>query len=121
MELITVDQVAQPVHGTRDLGRCRLALVAVLRLVAAGHEASDHRAQRPDAERGFHPQDASIIGRNDAVSIRQPGARVTQKTTTSATSSGAIIPGSADSGRPSPSATSVATPPGQPLGQRTPG
>ena len=45
VELVVVHQVAEPVDGAVHLLRDRL--VAPLRLVAAGHEARDHRAEAP--------------------------------------------------------------------------
>ena len=48
VELVVVHEVAEPLDGAAHLLRGRL--VAVLGLVAAGHEAGDHRAQRPDPQ-----------------------------------------------------------------------
>jgi hypothetical protein len=53
VELVVVHQVAEAFDGAVDLLRRRL--LTVLGLVADGHEAGDHPAQRPDAQRGLQP------------------------------------------------------------------
>src|SRR5262249_3963484 len=58
VELVVVDQVAQPFDGATDLLRGRLR--RVLGLVAARYEAGDHRAHRPDAEAGLHRSSPSF-------------------------------------------------------------
>ena len=52
VELVAVDQVAEPVDRPPHPLDRRLA--RVLGLVAAGDEAGDHRAERPDAEARLH-------------------------------------------------------------------
>ena len=53
VELVAVDQVAEPVHGAANpLGR---GLVRPLRLVAGGDESRHHRPEGPDPEAGLHP------------------------------------------------------------------
>ena len=52
VELVAVDQVAEPVDRAPDPLDRRLA--RVLGLVAARDEAGDHRRQRPDAEARLH-------------------------------------------------------------------
>ena len=52
VELVAVDQVAEPVDRAADALRRRL--VAVLGLVAHRHEAGDHRPEGPDAKTRFH-------------------------------------------------------------------
>src|SRR5579884_3370338 len=52
MELVVVDQVAEPADRAVHLFGHRL--VPLVRLVAAGHETRDHRSERPDPERCPH-------------------------------------------------------------------
>ena len=52
VELVVVDVALEPGHRARHALRRRLA--CVLRLVAAGYEARDHRAERPDTETRPH-------------------------------------------------------------------
>jgi len=52
VELVAVDEVAEPLDGAPHSLRRRLA--CVLRLVAAGDEARDHRSEGPDAEARLH-------------------------------------------------------------------
>jgi len=52
VELVAVDEVAEPLDGPAHALRGRLA--RVLRLVAAGDEARDHRSEGPDAEARLH-------------------------------------------------------------------
>jgi hypothetical protein len=52
VELVAVDEVSEAVD--RPLHPLHRRLSRPLRLVAAGDEASGHRAERPDAETGLH-------------------------------------------------------------------
>jgi hypothetical protein len=52
VELVVVDQVAQAFDGTAHALHGRLP--RVLGLIAARHEARDHRPEGPDAEAGAH-------------------------------------------------------------------
>ena len=52
MELVVVDQVAEPVD--RPPHALDRGLAGVLRLVAARHEPRDHGPQRPDAQARLH-------------------------------------------------------------------
>src|SRR5438067_27124 len=52
VELVVVHQVAEAADRAMHLRGDRL--VPPVGLVAAGDEARDHRAERPDAERGLH-------------------------------------------------------------------
>ena len=52
VELVVVNELAEPVHRPPHPLRRRLA--GPLRLIADGHEARDHRPEGPDAEAGPH-------------------------------------------------------------------
>ena len=58
VELVAVDEVAEALDGAAHLRGHRLG--GVLGLVAAGHEAGDHRAERPDAEAGLQSSSCSL-------------------------------------------------------------
>jgi hypothetical protein len=51
MELVVVHQIAEAPDGAMHLLRDRL--VPMLRLIAPGNEARNHRAECPDTERGL--------------------------------------------------------------------
>ena len=53
VELVPVDQIPQALDRAVDLLGHRLGHVVVAGLIAAGHEAGDHRPERPDAEAGL--------------------------------------------------------------------
>src|SRR5439155_3338509 len=132
LDLVVREQRLVRAVGARDLPFARVLLGA--RLVAAG-DADEidlgrfvrRRDDEPvDVGRGedppLHPHDGSVTGRNAVSRTRWLRGRVSTNSTTSATSSGRIIPASSGiSGvRPRPMAKSVATPPGQTFVQRTP-
>src|SRR5437868_868399 len=97
--------------------------LAERRLLQPGDDGGvDPRCRQQAPADPLYPHESSVIGRNDVVKMRIPRGRVSAKTTTSATSSAVSMPVSTSSlrPRPSPSAKSVATPPGAMHVQRMP-
>ena len=77
VELVVVDQVAETLdRAAHALGR---RLAGVVRLVAAGHEARDHRAECPDAEarpHGSRQRPARSSRRRETVSSVTAASRI---------------------------------------------